>query len=628
MIKSIEKFITNKIGLYLIGIIAGLIFQIIAINRNLKPESGWGVLMLISLLLFTYSKMGSPVAPLCIVWGLVSIFMFSPAPPWMVITSGALLFIIIEPLFKRPSIENQDMPPKSAIPILKESFFSYAEKGLESGKFFLGEKVTSKTPVWLYQGSLVEHMQIVGITRCGKSHFQNSISYQGMIRNWSVIYITGKPSAVDWGLFWYLANRSGRAKEVRYFDPLDEKSGSLNPISPVGHTGTELEAALQIMRAIGREPPATQERSDAFYKSADFSRLLDLSSIFVRLEKPFTLKDCYQFFSDASIRQRVFDEAVKKGLLDVVSRMRNAYNLQNRRLDSLEGITAQLRPWIAEPINSKVENPTPSISIVQLLKEGGLLYCALSPARLHSQANSLGRQITAQIFAASEMFGSQHVERPPVLMILDEFQEYLAPFFSTMISQAGGREVCIVLAHQDFSQLQRVEGIDKKSFSANVTNNTATKIFFSTRSVEDADNMSSILGTRKVMKRSRSMSIDPLGDAGYKSISEREGEEFIVHPNWFKVPKKFLAASSTNAGNDVIRTTLFDIEGIKLPAASGDSEGKEAESPKAQQKQQPENVKSENFKRKKEKDKTKGNSSQIWKKIKGTNENDNKTEAS
>ena len=126
MIKSIEKFITNKIGLYLIGIIAGLIFQIIAINRNLKPESGWGVLMLISLLLFTYSKMGSPVAPLCIVWGLVSIFMFSPAPPWMVITSGALLFIIIEPLFKRPSIENQDMPPKSAIPILKESFFSYA----------------------------------------------------------------------------------------------------------------------------------------------------------------------------------------------------------------------------------------------------------------------------------------------------------------------------------------------------------------------------------------------------------------------------------------------------------------------------------------------------------------------
>ena len=197
-----------------------------------------------------------------------------------------------------------------------------------------------------------------------------------------------------------------------------------------------------------------------------------------------------------------------------------------------------------------------------------------------------------------------------------------------MISQAGGREVCIVLAHQDFSQLQRVEGIDKKSFSANVTNNTATKIFFSTRSVEDADNMSSLLGTRKVMKRSRSMSIDPLGDSGYKSISEREGEEFIVHPNWFKVPKKFLAASSTNAGNDVIRTTLFDIEGIKLPAASVDSEEKEAESPKEQQKQQPENVKSENFKRKKEKDKTKGNSSQIWKKIKGTNENDNKTEAS
>lgn len=564
--KSFEKFVASKIGLYLLGIVAGLMLETAAIKWHFKPQTGWGFLTLLSMLLFTYSKMSSPITPLCIVWGLVSILMLSPAPTWLIISSGAAVFIMIDPLFKKPDIENKDMPPTFTKPILKDTFFKYAEDGLRKGKIFIGEKVDAKTPLWLNQISLVEHMQIVGITRCGKSHFQNSIAYQGMIRNWSVIYITGKPSALDWDMFWYLANRSGRSKEVGYFDPLDQKSGTLNPIAPVGSGGTELEVAHQIMRAIGREPPATQERSDAFYKSADFSRLLDLSSILVCLGKAFTLKDCYLFFSDGIIRKRVFEEAQGKGLGDVVSRMRNMFELiQNKKYDALEGMTSQMRPWIAEPVSSKVNDPNPSINIVKLLKEGGLLYCALSPARLHAQANALGRQITAQVFAASEMLGSKHIDRPPVLLILDEFQEYLAPFFSTLVSQAGGRHVCIILAHQDFSQLQRVEGMDKKAFSANITNNTATKIFFSTRSVEDAENMSALLGTRKVMKRSRSLSVDSLGEAGYKSVSEREGEEFIVHPNWFKVPKKFLASASSNFGNHVIRTILFDLKGVRLP---------------------------------------------------------------
>ena len=562
---SVEKAVAIGIFSYIPGLLVGCGLTFVMGRIGLPPQAGWILLALGSLYLFTYSKMSGKLAALSIAWTMTGMLMAFPIPLWTVPVCGLVTYFVVELLFKKTDIRSEEMPPVVAPPVSKEEFFKFAEQGVKTGKFFMGCKVGTDTPVWVDSSAMVEHMQTVGITRCGKTHFSMSLGFQGMIRGWTVIYVTGKPSATDWNIFWYLANRSGRAKDVKYFDPLDKTSDSLNPISQVGDQGTEMEMALQIMRAIGREPPASQDRSDAFYKDADLSRLLEVSALLTGLERPFTLKDCYLFFSDEVTLELMLREAEKKGLTNIVNTVAKMFEgLSGKKYDPLEGMTSRLRPWIAEPMNSKVNVANPDINIVDLISNGGLLYCALSPARMHAYANSLGRQIIAQVFGASEMLGSKNMDKPPILFILDEFQEYLAPFFNSMISQAGGREVCILLAHQDFSQLKRIEGIDKIAFSENIINNTSTKMFFSTRSGDDGEKMAVLFGTKRVIQKSRSVSVQPLGDMAFGGMSEREGEEFVIHPNWFKVGKKFLAACSSRTSSAVLRTTLFDIKNVRL----------------------------------------------------------------
>ena len=571
---AVERYISAGIFSYIPGFVVGIGLTFLMHRFGLPAKSGWFLLMLGSLYLFTYSKMSGRLAALSISWAMTGILMASPMPIWSVPVCGLAVYFFIEVLFKKVNINSEEMPPVVAPPVTKEEFFKFAEQGHQIGKFFLGCNVKTGSPVWVDSSAMVEHMQTVGITRCGKTHFSMSMAYQGMIRNWTVIYITGKPSVVDWNIFWYLTNRSGRAKEVMYFDPLDETSNTLNPISPVGDKGTEMEMALQIMRAIGREPPASQDRSDAFYKDADLARLLEISALLTGLKRPFTLRDVYLFFSDVVTREVILREAEKKGMESIVATVKAMFaGLTGKKYDALEGIHSRLRPWIAEPMDSKVNVPNPDINIVNLIESGGLLYCALSPARMHAYASSLGRQIIASVFGASELLGSKHVDKPPVLFILDEFQEYLAPFFNSMISQAGGREVCILLAHQDFSQLKRIEGIDKGAFSENIINTTSTKMFFSTRSGDDGEKMAVLFGTKRVIQKSRSVSVQPLGDMAFGGMSEREGEEFVIHPNWFKIGKKFLAACSSRTSSAVLRTVLFDLKGIRLPRRNGHEDG-------------------------------------------------------
>jgi hypothetical protein len=80
--------------------------------------------------------------------------------------------------------------------------------------------------------------------------------------------------------------------------------------------------------------------------------------------------------------------------------------------------------------------------------------------------------------------------------------------------------------------------------------------------------MSEIFGTKKVIKKSKSYSFEWMGDVSHTGMSQREGEEFVVHPNWFKTNKTFLAGIKTKRGMSVIRTALFTPKGNPGPRAT------------------------------------------------------------
>lgn len=565
------KYYVSRLALFYLPIWLIWEFKYVPVGKYFFFNNIWIALLYLSLFLFAYSKMTGLLAALSVAWMAVAIGMGTPYNKALVVLFGLGLVYLVEPLFrKKDAGDINKLPTTKTDPISEKEFFTFATEGENKGHFFIGENVEKRNePVWIPEYLLTEHLQVCGITRCGKTQGLMQLAYQAMIRGWSVIQISGKPSRTDWNTFWYLADKAERTKDVYYFDPTDPETDTFNPIHPVRAQGSESETANQIMRAIGREPPASQEKSDAFYKGADFSRVLDLAEMFVGVDKIFTLKDCYAFFSDNLCREYLYkklekvacessDKEVKKKVELVISRTKEMFeSITKKKYDALEGIVSQLRPWVASPLSDAVNPIVPDFTIPKIFEERKLLYAVLSPGSLHAQANSLGRQLIAQVFATSEMLGQKGGELNPCLLVLDEFQEYLPAFFGSVISQAGGRNVCIVLAHQDFSQLRRIEGVDPIAFSENIINNTSTKLFYSTRSADDADKMSAIFGTKNIIQKSQSTTVQVLGDTVLSGIHERQIEEPLIHPNWFRKPKKFLAACSNPEGHEIIRTTLF-----------------------------------------------------------------------
>lgn len=550
--------------LYLAGVAVGFALQYAARQHHLPPSFGWGLMMFGSLYLFTFAKMSGLLAALSISWTMTSILMASPLSLWMTFLTGAGLMLLIEPLFAKPDISSADLPTTMSKPILQEEFFTLAKQGVAKSKIFIGTDPVRNRHLWIDQRRLTEHMQVVGITGCGKTQFLMGLAYQGMMRKWGVMFVSGKPSFVDWRVFSYLANHCGRGDDLYYFNPLDPDSDTFNPIAPVSGKTTEIEIAHQIMRAIGREPPSAQERLDAFHRVIDFERILHLSSILVELKRPFTLEDCYYYYADEIAREYMLREAEGTKISRIIPQVRKQLEGEILKISNPAGLTSSLRPWIANPLSQKVNDYDPDINIPDLFMNGGLAYFSLSPGRIHQQANALGRQIVAQVLSTSETLREKPVPRPPMLLILDEFSEYLTPAFTTLISQARSGELCLILAHQDFGQLLRIEGMDKKAFTENVINNSSTKVFFSTLSPDSAEQMSELFGTKKTLEKSQSYSFQWQGNIASSGMSQREGEEFIVHPNWFKTNKTFLAACKFRSGCSVIRTVLFDNVGSSI----------------------------------------------------------------
>ena len=263
---------------------------------------------------------------------------------------------------------------------------------------------------------------------------KDSMIYQNVLRSSTVVYITGKCSVNDLDIFLDLANRTGRTKDVKYFNPLDKTSNTLNPIALVNGIEPEMELASQIMRVLGSELPSMQERPGGFYREFELSRLLEVCALLSGLGRFLTIKDFYLFLTDESFRKRIVIEGCKKGVPHMKSRVRTLF----KKKDTFEGMISRLRPWIIEPMNSKVNVLNPDINIVDLISKGGILYCALSRASVSACANSLGRQIIAQVFGASKMLRRNQVKHPPILFILDEFPD-LVPFLNSLDPLCHGR---------------------------------------------------------------------------------------------------------------------------------------------------------------------------------------------
>ena len=93
--------------------------------------------------------------------------------------------------------------------------------------------LSRRRPFTLLPGHRQRHMQIMGPTRCGKSQLLFALCAQDMARDMPVFLMEAKGDVGDFAQFAKLAVRTGRVQDVRYFNPADSRSMTLNPIQPV-----------------------------------------------------------------------------------------------------------------------------------------------------------------------------------------------------------------------------------------------------------------------------------------------------------------------------------------------------------------------------------------------------------
>jgi len=370
------------------------------------------------------------------------------------------------------------------------------------------------------------HMQVMGPTRSGKSQLLFSLCAQDMARKMPVFFMEAKGDVGDFSQFAKLAARAGRAQDVRYFNPADSRSMTLNPIRRVpGQDAVSI--ANQISRAIGREPGGGGDSE--YFRSVDYARIQTMCEVFLKTDRDFTLKDAFHYFEFEECREKAFGYCDDKELVALARRQ-----YEGRTADT-SALTAHLRPWVTGRLGKILNSYSPQIRLEDVFNNGRLAYLAIPIGHLQVLANSLGRMIIAGLLAVA--FSRQKMsEKPrPASVILDEFPEFATPAFAAFIATVGSARLWTLFSHQDLGQLRKVEGIDPDVFfSALFSNSSGCKVFFHLPHPADAELIARAVGTYSSDKVTEMLESGWLGDSGTGKKSLREVEEFIAHPNLLK----------------------------------------------------------------------------------------------
>jgi type IV secretory pathway TraG/TraD family ATPase VirD4 len=141
----------------------------------------------------------------------------------------------------------------------------------------------------------------------------------------------------------------------------------------------------------------------------------------------------------------------------------------------------------------------------------------------------------------------------PVTLIVDEFASFATPDFIEFMDRARGAGVGIVFAHQSRSDLDAIS----PEFKGRIEANANTTILSGVRDPADAEHFASMVGTRSLNKTTvQTNRLFGLFDVETGLRSNREAEEFIVHPNELKALNQgrvFVLARTIDARHGVVK---------------------------------------------------------------------------
>lgn len=378
---------------------------------------------------------------------------------------------------------------------------------------------------------LNHHVHVLGESGFGKTVFLTRIIEHHVKHGMGLIFIDLKADTDTVSQIVGLCERHNRLEDLKLFDCSRPELSSPYNVLLRGNP-TEIKDTLVGSFAWESE----------YYKNAAQSFLLSVIRALVWMRDnqsvSFTLGDLYEATLSADALVALQIEMAKchapENLREDINGL--AHYLRARdNFKELHGLRTQIKLLIDSEFGPLLTDPGSGIDIFDCIQSHKIVYVLLDSQRYGESAKKLGKLILQDLKSASSKIIEEipRNERVPCAIIVDEFADLATEQFVGFLNRARGSKLGIVIAHQEMSDLEAFS----PTMRDQVMGNTSTTVSFLQKMPDSAEILAQIAGTKTTVKSTRQVKEDTffITTRQYTGVeSEREVEEFIIHPNTFK----------------------------------------------------------------------------------------------
>ncbi len=383
---------------------------------------------------------------------------------------------------------------------------------------FAGLSTNGKN-VYVKQPFRKMHTQIVGTTNAGKT--------ESVILPWAIddikkgrglLIIDGKSDMGLLNKLYAYAKRHHRENDVRVLSLCNVGiSHTFNPLSG----GSALEITERVFNAFNFE--------NEYFKSIQYDvflhSLLILEAVGIK-PTPLRMIECMKnekALADLAVASKMPRLQVWAGEFLKLNR--------DEREQRTSGLVAQLQSFAVGETSQVFNTEISDVNLEQALEHDEIIYCQLPALKIPTLGKATGKMILQCLQSAVSSRHLGKYERQGFFSVyLDDFTEYLAPSFVTLLNKSRSANVGIVFAHQALGDLDGLGDGVKNT----ILTNSNLKVFMRTNEPESAEYFSSVIGTIQGSKVTERQTEGLFGSEKTGDGSIREVEEFKYHPNIFK----------------------------------------------------------------------------------------------
>jgi len=386
-------------------------------------------------------------------------------------------------------------------------------------RYFIGVDRNAK-PVYLSEWDLDTHGHVMGHTGSGKTRsVLEPLMLQDLRKGKGLLFMDAKGSSENVQMMKALAAVTGRTPRLKVFALAHpDLSHTYNPVY-LGKAGDPLAAAERVFSVFAMEQEYYRGQSKLFF--------YNLLRLLAGTGKAFNLRDVRLAVADDDVLRYCFEQSDDTtAKYEIEKQLRQ---LGRKRLETFTGLYNALADY-DHPLLLAYD---PDIVIDDIMNEQGVVYFNLPANRYALLAPAIGKIVLQHVQAVGSLrqIDRAAYDQTPFAVCVDELNRFAFPELVPSLAMLRDAHVQFRLAHQSLGDLEQVDEV----FARQVKDNTRWKVFLFENDPDHLEKVSRSFGTRTAFKKTVRFSLGPLFTfLNTGEVSNREVEEFILHPNALK----------------------------------------------------------------------------------------------